>query len=71
MAKNEQIKLNENKIKLIDINMNAEKLIKIGNVIMEKVNTIKYLGFLINNCLNFREYIEYIYKIIGNKNGSF
>ena len=37
---------------------------KINNVIIEKVNKIKYLGFLIEKN---KEYLEYICKKIGKK----
>ena len=57
-----KLKLNENKTKLMEINMNTDKLIKINNVIIEKVNTINYQGFLIDKYLNINEHIEYICK---------
>ena len=39
-----KLKLNENKIKLLEINMDNNMIFKINNVI-EKVISIKYLGF--------------------------
>ena len=63
-----KLTLIENRIKLIEINMNTDKLIKIDNVIIERVNTIKYFRFLIDKCLNFKQYIEYTCKKIGKIN---
>ena len=42
-----KLKLNENKTKLLEINMDNNIIFKINNVIIEKVNSIKYLGFII------------------------
>ena len=42
--------------------MNTDKLFNINNMVIEKINTIKYLGLLIDKCLNFKEHIEYICK---------
>ena len=39
-----KLKLNENKSKLLEINMDNNIIFKINNVIIEKVNSIKYLG---------------------------
>ena len=44
--------------------MNTDKLFKINNAFIEIVNTIKYLGFLTDKCLNFKEHIEYICRKI-------
>ena len=51
-----KLKLNENKIKRMDINMNCDIDFKINNTIIEKVPHIKYLGFifLIDNKLNLK-----------------
>ena len=57
---------------LLKINMNPDKLIKINNVITEKVYTIKYLGFLIDKSLNFKKHSIYpqknwVFKRVRNK----
>ena len=41
-----KLKLKENKTKLLEINMDNNIIFKINNVIIEKVNSIKYLGFI-------------------------
>ena len=41
-------KLNEIKSKIIEINMASETELKINEKIIEKVNEIKYLGFIID-----------------------
>lgn len=66
-----KLKLNENKTKLMEINMNTNRTFQINNVMIEKVNNIKYLGFLIDKGLNFKEHVEYICKKIGRKIGFF
>ena len=44
------------------LNMNNNLTFKITtDVIIEKVNKIKYLGFLIDKDLNFKEHLEYTY----------
>ena len=57
-----KFKLNENKTKLLEINMNNNIILKINNVIIEKVNSIKYLGFIIDKGLKFNDHIEFICK---------
>lgn len=66
-----KLKLNENKTKLMEINMNNESVFKINNEVIEKVNEIKYLGFIIDKQLKFKEHMEYICKKIGKKIGFF
>ena len=41
-------KLNEGKTKLLQIDMNDGLIIKINNQAIEKVDRIKYLGFIID-----------------------
>ena len=52
-----KLKLNENKTKLLEINMNNNINFNINNVIIEKVNSIKYLGFIIDKDLKFNGHI--------------
>lgn len=66
-----RLKLNENKTKLLEVNMDSESIIKINNEEIEKVNKIKYLGFIIDKDLKLKEHIDYICKKIGKKIGFF
>lgn len=66
-----KLKLNEDKTKLIEINMSGEINFEINNKIIEKVEKIKYLGFIIDKELKFRDHIDYICKKIGKKIGFF
>ena len=43
-----KLKLNDNKIKLLEINMDNNIIFEINNVIIENVTSIKYLGFIID-----------------------
>ena len=52
-------KLNENKTKLIEINMHINSLFRINNVVIERVKNIKYLGFIMDSELKLQ--LEYIY----------
>ena len=52
-----KLKLNENKTKLMQINMNNELVYKINNQVIETVNKIKYLGFIIDKKLKLNEHI--------------
>ena len=62
-----KLKLNENKPKLLGINMDNNIIFKINNVIIEKVKSIKYLGFIIDKELKFNDLLEFICKKIGKK----
>lgn len=64
-----KLKLNESKTKLMEINMNNSSLLKINNETIEKVKNIKYLGFIIDQKLNFKEHIDFMCKKIGKKIG--
>lgn len=66
-----KLKLNENKTKIMEINMTSNMTIEINNKIIEKVESIKYLGFVIDKNLKFKEHIDYICKKIGKKIGFF
>ena len=57
----------ENKTKFLEINMDNNVIFKINNVIIERVNSIKYLGFKIYTELKFNDHIEFICKKIGEK----
>ena len=57
-----KLKLNENKTKLKQINMNNELVFKINNQVIETVTQIKYLGFIIDKKLKLNVHIEYICK---------
>lgn len=53
-----KLQLNENKIILMEINMNTNIAFKINNVIIEKIKNINYLGFIIDKDLNFKDHID-------------
>ena len=42
--------------------MNSETAFKINNEIIEKVENIEYLGFIIDKNLNFKDRMNYIFK---------
>ena len=51
----------------MQINMNNNINFKINDVIIEKVNKIKYLWFVTHKDLKFKEHLEYICKKIRKK----
>ena len=51
--------------------MDNNIIFKINNVIIEKVKSIKYLGFIIDKELKFDDHMEFICKKIGEKIGFF
>ena len=54
-----KLKLNKNKTKVMEINLNSEEIFEINDTIIEKPEYIKYLGFIINKKkLNFNEQID-------------
>ena len=53
-----KLKLNENKTKLMQINMNNELVFKLNIQVIETVTQIKYLGFIIDKKLKLNEHIE-------------
>lgn len=57
-----KLKLNENKTKIMEINMNSDELFKINDEIIEKVEHMSYLGFIIDKDLKFKKHIDYICK---------
>lgn len=66
-----KLKLNESKTKLMEINMNNSEDFKINDEIIEKVDNIKYLGFIIDKDLKLKNHIDYICRKIGKKIGFF
>ena len=46
-----KLKLNENKAKSLEINMDYNIIFKINNVIIEKINSIKYLGLIVDKLI--------------------
>lgn len=69
-----RLKLNINKTKYMVItrkNINDEDLsgLKINNESIQKVNSIKYLGIIIDNKLKFEEHINYIVEKVMKKIG--
>lgn len=66
-----KLKLNEDKTKIMKINMNSNTTFEINNNKIERVKSIKYLGFIIDEKLNFNEHMEYTCKKIGKKIGFF
>ena len=64
-----KLKLNENKTKLMEINMQSNSSFEINNVVIEKVNgiNIMYLGFIIDGDLKLKEHFKYICTKIGKK----
>ena len=63
------MKLNENNTKLIQVNMQSNSSFGINNVAIEKVNSIKYLVFIIDSDLKLKEHLEYIFRKIQKKIG--
>ena len=53
-----KLQLNENKTKIVLVNMNREIAFKIDNKIIEKVENIKYLEFIIGRHLNFKDHVN-------------
>ena len=65
-----KLKLNENKTKLMTINMPCNSSFRINNVI-EMVNSINYLGFIIDLNLKIMEHLGFFfifYKVNGYPN---
>ena len=49
-----KLKLNGNKTKLMEIDMQSNSPFGINNVVIGKVNSIKYLGFIIDRDLKLK-----------------
>lgn len=69
--KKNKLKLNETKTKIMEINFDSEIVFKINNEGIEKVNNMKYLGFIIDKEMKFKDHIDYICKKISKKIGFF
>ena len=70
--KYKKLKLNINKTKALVITLKRNKHcgdIKIENEIIEKVESVKYLGVVIDNRLNFNNHLEMIIKKVSAKFG--
>ena len=59
--------LKTNKLKLNEYNMNNNSDIKINSKIIEKVEKIKYHGFIKDKGMNFIYHMDYICKKIAKK----
>ena len=55
-----KLKLNEDKTKIMEINMNNNSDMEINNKIVEKVEKIKYISFIIDNRMNFKYHRDYM-----------
>ena len=66
-----KLKLNANKTKLLQINMDNNTIFKTNIVLVEKVNSIKYLSFIIDKELKFNDFIVFTCKKIRKKVGFF
>ena len=49
------------------INLNSEEMFKINDTVIEKVEYIIFLGFVIDRKLNFNEQIDYLCTRVGKK----
>ena len=55
----------------MEIKTNSDKNFEINCKEIEKVNQIKYLGFIIDNNLNLKRHIDFICKKLREKIGFF
>ena len=62
------LKLNENETKIMEINLNSEGIFKINDAVIENLEYVEFLGFIIDKKLNVNEKINYLFKKVGNKN---
>lgn len=62
-----KLKLNENKTKIMEVNASSNLIFKINDKLIEKVDRMKYLGFIIDKDLKFNTHLDYICKKIGKK----
>ena len=51
--------------------MQSNSSFAINNVVIEKVNSVKYLGFIIDRNLKLKEHLEYICGKMGKNIGFF
>lgn len=68
-----KLKINIGKTKYMVLNLRGRNMddncIQMGGNIIEKVHSMKYLGFIIDDKLNFHEHVEYLCKKIAKKIG--
>ena len=64
-----KLKLNENKTKIMEINILNDINFEINGKIIEKLSNIKYLGFIIDKKLKFNDHSDYNCKKIAKKVG--
>ena len=62
-----KLKLNENKTKLMKINMHAIVHLELISAVIENVNSIKYLGFIIDSDLKLKEHLDSTCRKIWKK----
>ena len=62
-----KLKLNEDKTKIMEINMNNNSDMEINNKIVEKVEKIEYLGFIIDNGMNFKDHMDYMKSLWSSR----
>ena len=55
----------------MESNMQSNSSFRINNVVIEKVNSIKYLSFIIDRDSKLKEHLEYMCRKIGRKIGFF
>ena len=55
----------------MEINIYSNSSFGINNAVIEKVNSFKYLGFIIHRDLKLKENLEYICRKIGKKTSFF
>ena len=55
----------------MEINMQTNNSFGTNNVVIEKVNSIKYLGFIVDNNLKLKKHLEYKCRNTGNNIGFF
>ena len=60
-----KLKLNESESKIMEIKINSDINFEINDKEIEKLNQIKYLGFIIDNNLNLKSHIDFICKKLG------
>ena len=59
VRKMNKLNLNKNKTKIMEMNMNSDEVFKINDSVIENVEHIKYLSFVIDKKLNLNEHVDY------------
>ena len=62
-----KFKLNENKTKLMEVNMQSNSPFRTNSVVIIEVSSIKYLGFIIDRDLKLKQHLKYIRRKIEKK----